>query len=417
MFSVQSDCPAREKLCYGGDMFCTAEAFSFNYNMAGFYRKTIRDHINDQSPLGGMPETAPYVGIADHGPGDGSGPLGYQAGFPYLLKQLYNFYGDKQILEESYDALTRQVDFLTDNADNYLYHIGIGDHESLDEKPTPLTSSAFFYHHVKLVAEFAEVLGKEEDAGNYRSLASKIKIAINNAFLDVETGQYANGTQTAQTFGLWYDLAPDSVKTKVLEKLLSAIRERDGHLSTGIFGTKMLLDVLRRNNLYEIAYQIVDTRKFPGWGHMIENGATTLWETWAYSDNVYSQNHPMFGSVSEWFYRSLLGINAASPGFEKIIIKPQPPEGLSYAKGSYHSVYGVIKSEWEKKNRAFYLKVEIPVNTTAEIWLPVKVMQGITESGKPVKQVNDIRFLRNEDGYAVYATGSGSYAFKSELGK
>lgn len=415
LFSVQSDCPAREKLFYGGDVFCSAEAFSYNYNMANFYRKAVLDHINDQRPLGGMPETAPYVGIEDHGPGDGSGPLGYQVGFPYLLKQLYNFYGDLQIIEESYYDLVKQVNFLKDNADNYLYHIGLSDHESLDEKPTSLTSSAFFYHHAKLASEFAELLEKKEDAESYHYLSSKIKTAINKAFLNAKTGQYANGTQTAQTFALWYDLAPDSIKPKVLEKLLSSIKERNGHLSTGIFGTKMMLDVLRRNNLYEIAYEIVNTKEFPGWGYMIENGATTLWETWAYSDNVYSQNHPMFGSVSEWFYRSLLGINAASPGFEKIMIKPQHPQGLTYAKGSYNSVYGPIKSEWEIKNGAFYLNVEIPVNTTAEIWLPVKDILSITENGKPVQQVTDIQFLRKENGYAIYVTGSGNFVFISNI--
>lgn len=413
MFSVQSDCPGREKLGYGGDIFCTTEAFCFNYDMANFYRKVVHDYVNDQRPMGGMTFTAPFVGLDDLGPGDGSGSLGFQIAFPYLLKQLYTFYGDKNIIGDNYAAFIRQVNFLISKADHLLYNGGWSDHESLDEKPVSFTESVFFYHHIRLAGEFAEILGKEEDAEKYQMLSSEIKTAINNAFLDVATGQYANGTQTAQAFALWHDLAPDSLKTAVLNQLRSAISERDDHLSTGIFGTKMLLDVLRENNLNNLAYQIADKRDYPGWGYMLEKGATTLWETWAYSDNVYSQNHPMFGSVNEWFYRSLLGINAASPGFERIIIKPQPPTGLSSAKGSYNSVYGPIKSEWEIKNQAFYLNVEIPVNTTAEIWLPAKDIQNVTEGGKPVQQVRDIQFLKNEDGYAVYVTGSGSYEFRS----
>jgi alpha-L-rhamnosidase len=413
MFSVQSDCPGREKLGYGGDMFCTTESFCLNYNMVNFYDKVIQDYINDQRPLGGITFTAPFVGLSAKGPGDDSGSLGFQIGFPYLLKQLYIFYGNKNIIEENYEPFVRQVDFLIQTSNNLLYKDGWSDHESLDEKPVSFTETVFFYHHIKLAEEFAETLGKTEDAEKYHVLSSEIKSTINHTFLNFDTGQYANGTQTAQVFALWYDLTPDSIKTKVLDKLLLAIKERNGHLSTGIFGTKMLLDVLRENNLNDIAYQIVNKKDFPGWGYMLEKGATTLWETWAYSDNVYSQNHPMFGSVNEWFYRSLLGINAASPGFKKIIIMPQPPQGLSYAKGSYNSVYGPIKSEWEIKNQKFNLNVEIPVNTTAEIWLPAKDIPNITEGGNPVGQISNIQFLREEKGYAVYATGSGSYAFRS----
>ena len=415
LFSVQSDCPAREKFGYGGDMFCSSEAFMYNFNMSNFYRKVVEDYINDQRPQGGMTETAPYVGIADLGPGDGSGPLGFQLGFPYVLKQLYDFYGDKRIIEESYEPYIRQVIFLIKNAKNYLYDIDISDHESLDKKPTALTASAFFYHHIKLAAEFAAILDKKEDAKTYDALAGKIKDAINRKFLVSETGKYDNATQSAQAFALWYDLAPEKRKEVVIERLLEDIKSHNGHLSTGIFGTKMMFDVLRKNNLNEIAYSIANQRDFPGWGYMIENGATTLWETWAYSDNTYSKNHPMFGSVNEWFYRSLLGINAGSPGFKKIIIKPQPVSGLLFAKGSYNSAYGLITSDWRIDKDKFRLNIIIPVNTVAEIWIPIKNAKNISEGGKPIQQVSDVEFLRIEDGYSVFATGSGSYLFEAGL--
>jgi len=413
IFSVQSDCPAREKFGYGGDMFCSSEAFIYNFNMANFYRKVVADYINDQRPQGGMTETAPYMGIAMSGPGDESGPLGFQLGFPYVLQQLYDFYGDKRIIEENYSPYIRQVNFLIKNAKDYLYDNDIGDHESLDEKPVALNASAFYYHHVKLAAGFATILGKTEDAATYNSLAEKIKEAINRKFLDAKTGKYDNATQSAQVFALWYDLAPEESKSLVLSRLLDNLKSHKGHLSTGIFGTKMLLDVLRKNNLNEIAYEITNQRDFPGWGYMIENGATTLWETWAYSDNIYSKNHPMFGSVNEWFYRSVLGINAGSPGFKKIIIKPQPVNGLSFAKGSYSSPYGSIYSDWHKEGDQFLLNVIIPANTDAEIWIPAKKGQNISEGGKPIQKAVDVNFLRVENGYSVYTTGSGNYSFES----
>ena len=129
-----------------------------------------------------------------------------------------------------------------------------------------------------------------------------------------------------------------------------------------------------------LAYTIANQKDFPGWGYMLANGATTLWESWEKPESS-SMNHPMFGSIDEWFYKSLLGINAAAPGFKKIIIKPQPAE-LTWAKGSYQSIYGEIKTDWKKDAGFFQLKVTIPVNTTAEIWLPAKENETITESGK-----------------------------------
>ncbi|MEO6707057.1 MAG: family 78 glycoside hydrolase catalytic domain, partial [Ginsengibacter sp.] len=373
IFSVQSDCPAREKFGYGGDMFCTAEAFIYNFNMADFYRKVVQDYANDQRPLGGFTETAPYVGIADSGPGDNSGPLGFQINFSFLIKQLYDFYGDKRVIETYYDTFKRQVKFLQDSANNNLYtDADLGDHETLDAKSVGLTASAFYYHHVKLIAEFADILGKNQDAKSYSALAKEIKEAILHKYFSAESGQFDNGTQSAQAFGLWYGWVEGKEKEKAFDLLLDNINKHGGHLSTGIFGTKMLLDVLGSNNKNEVAYRIANQRDFPGWGHMMAHGASTLWETWAYSDNKYSQNHPMFGSVCEWFYRSLLGINSAAPGFKKIIIKPQPAGDLTSAKGSYSSIRGRIASNWSISGERFKLEVEIPANTTAEIWIPNK---------------------------------------------
>lgn len=124
---------------------------------------------------------------------------------------------------------------------------------------------------------------------------------------------------------------------------------------------------------------------------MLESGATTLWETWKYSDNVYSQNHPMFGSVGEWFYQSLGGINQAAPGFSKIQIKPQPAGDLAWVNSSYQSVNGPIVSNWRKGNKTFELQVTIPVNTTAQIWLPSLDGAEITESGSLLNAVPDIK--------------------------
>ena len=415
MFSVQSDCPGREKFGYGGDMFCTSEAFNYNFNMANFYRKVVQDHEDDQRPLGGITETAPYMGIGDSGPGDGSGPLSFQIGFPYVIKELYDFYGDKRVVEAHYPALTRLARFLEDSARNHLYETDLGDHESLEDKSFALTASCFYYLDIRLMAEFAGILGKKEEQSRYAQLADTIGEAVVQRFLDPRTGRFDTGTQSAQVLGLWNNLAAGAAKEAALQTLLRQIGKHKGHLATGIFGTKMLFDVLRRNNLNSVAVEIAGQPDYPGWGYMIRNGATTLWETWAASDNVYSKNHPMFGSVDEWFYRSLLGINPGAPAFEKVIIHPLPAGKLSFARGSYNSVRGPIGSSWRIEGRRLKLNVEIPANTSAEIWVPVRGEGNVTESGNPVAGVKDVKLLRREKGYLVYETGSGRYAFESDF--
>ncbi|MBN8861424.1 MAG: family 78 glycoside hydrolase catalytic domain [Sphingobacteriales bacterium] len=412
IFSVQSDCPGREKLGYGGDMVATANAFIYHFDMANFYRKTIRDFVNDQRPPGGITETAPYVGIADRGPGDGSGPLGWQLAYPFLIQQLYEFYGDKRIIEDNYPALARQAAFLKQTAVEGLHWIDISDHEALDTKPESFSAALFYYHHIMLMAEFADILGKGNEAKEYASSAAQIRNAIISRYLVNNTGRFDNATQSAQILALWYKIVPEKEKERAVKVLMDEFARHDWHLSTGIFSTKMMFDVLRDLDSNDVAWRVAAQKTFPGWKYMIDKGATTLWETWAYSDNVYSQNHPMFGSVGEWFYRSLLGINPAAPGFEKIIIKPQPAGDLTYAAGSYRSVKGNIVSNWKLSGGIFLLEVAVPGNTIAEIWVSAAENDTITEDGQPVEAVKDIRLLRREKHYAVFETGSGKYSFE-----
>jgi alpha-L-rhamnosidase len=315
------------------------------------------------------------------------------------------------LIEENYAALTKHINFLESRTKDNLFDTDLGDHESLDEKSKPLTASIFYYLHVRMMEEFAGILEKDNDKKRFAGLTEKIKQSIVAKFYDPASGKFEKGSQTTQIFALWSQIEKDGTQGKVINALVSEFEKKNWHVSTGIFGTKMLFDVLRATENNEMAYRIANQRDFPGWGYMVANGATTLWETWAASDNTYSKNHPMFGSVGEWFYRSLLGINASAPGFKKIIIKPQPAGDMKHAKGSYISPYGKIGSAWEITDGKFSLNAEIPVNTTAEIWLPLKYGENITEAGKVISGVNGLKMLREENGYAIFSAGSGSYTF------
>ena len=167
----------------------------------------------------------------------------------------------------------------------------------------------------------------------------------------------------------------------------------------------------------DVAFKMVNQSTFPGWGYMLENGATTLWEHWAFSDNTYSHNHPMFGSVSEWFYKVLGGINPApdAVGFDKIIIRPQPVGDLKWAKASYDSAHGKVVSEWSREAGKFNLRLRVPVGAEAKVFLPAKDKTPVTESGRPIEHALGVRLLSREHGSVVVGVGSGEYEFKSEL--
>ena len=415
VFSVQSDCPGREKLGYGADIVVTAEAFSFNYDMANFYPKVVQDFVNDVRPNGGMPEIAPNIGINLEGMGGETGPPGWQLAFPFGMKVLYDFYGDTSTIERNYPTLKRQVDFMHSVTPDHIVKKGISDHESIDEKPIALSATAFYYHHVKILIEFAEILNKENDLKTYKNLASDIKKTFIKTFLESGTGVFDNGTQAAQLISLHYNLVPEKEKPAAVNHLLLEIyNKHEGHLSTGIFATKFMFDFFRQENRNDIAYSIANKRTFPSWGNMLANGATTLYESWKYPNAANSQNHPMFGSISEWFYRSILGINSLEPGFRKFEIKPQPVGDLTWAKGYFDAVIGRITSAWEIQGTYFNLKVTVPANTSAKIYVPALNEKEVTENGKSYTESLGLEFIETRNGYAVFIAGAGEYSFKSK---
>ncbi len=418
VFSIQSDCPAREKLGYGADVVTTAESFSYNYDMSSFYRKVVQDFANDVRPNGGMPGVAPNVGINSESMGGDTGSPGWQLAFPYGMKVLHDFYGDISTVKKNYEMLKKQIDFMHSVTPNHIVEKCIADHASLDKKPIALSATAFYYHHVLILIEFGKLLNKSNDVAKYQILANDIKAAFVARFLKVGTGVFDNGTQAAQLIALNYHLVPENERSAAVDRLMLEIfNKHKGHLSTGIFATKFMFDFFRTENRNDVAYTVANQREFPGWGNMLANGATTFYENWTYPDLVDSQNHPMFGSISEWFYRSLLGINATAPGFTKFEIKPQPTGDLTYAKGYYDAIVGRIVSDWKVEGTKFQLKVSVPANTTALIYVPALPKLQVLEGGQKAENAVGLKFVEFKNGYSVYQAVSGNYSFDSKYQK
>lgn len=415
LFSVQSDCPHREKFGYGGDIVASSEMAMLNFDMSRFYVKAAQDLADAVRPNGGFTETAPFVGISDEGLGDKSGPIGWGTPQPLLLVQLRQYYGEAMLLEQQYELTKRWIELLHSKAQEGILDNGISDHESLAPKPRALTGTAFYYFNVKLFAQLARALGRETDATKAEARAEQIKAAFNRRFLQPGTGRYDFASQACQAFALYHGLTPPEERARALDVLVQDIAAHQGHLTTGIFGTKYLLNALTDAGRADVAYQIVNQKTFPGWGHMLELGATTLWEHWEYSDNTFSHNHPMFGSVSEWFFKALAGIQPApdAVGFDKIIIKPQPVGDLRWVKASYHSMHGPVASAWQKSGDRFKLQLGIPVGATATVFLPAKNAASVTEGGRSLDRVSGVKFLRMEEDRAVLAVPSGQYKFVS----
>jgi alpha-L-rhamnosidase len=412
LFSVQSDCPGREKQGYGGDMVATADAFIYNYDMSGFYAKTVGDFADAVRPNGGMPECAPYNGIADEGFGEGTGPIGWQLAFPFLQRELYRFYGNRRIIGEQYGRSVRLAEFLREQAAGGLIDHGIGDHEAVNPKHVPLTSGAFYYGHVRLLAELAGLLGKTADQRRWTALADSIKETFNTRYLQADGARYDTAAnQTTQVFALWWGLARD--KEKSFAALLSLIQATcRGHLSTGIFGTKMLFDVLRRFDRDDVALGVVRQRDYPGYAYMRNHGATTLIESWALTEQN-SWDHPMFGSVSEWFFRGLAGIHPADDayGMDKLVFRIRPAGGLRHVRASFLSLRGRILSEWTDTDSTLVWDIVLPPNTRAEVEVPADAAARVSEDGQLIGR------SAWKEGYYRVSINSGRHRFRVEAAR
>ena len=372
LVSVQSDCPAREKFGYGGDLNATSESFIYNFDMQGFYRKTIYDWVDAMNDSVFV-DTAPYVGVKYCG-------ISWESAFLTTQYYLYLYYNDTQIIEELYELDKQWMDKAARIHPEGLVNAGLSDHESLEPVPVGLTGTAHYLQCANIMQTFAAVMGDTANEEKYSQLAKKLKNMLRSEFWEKTVTEKTN-RQTLFSTLLYHDIVPADEVGAATDSLIKAVNNGpSGHFNTGIFGTKYVLESLSEYHSPNLVYDIVNSTTYPGWGFMIDNGATTIWETWKESDNTFSNCHPMFGTITEWYYRWLGGIkpDPGNPGFKAFFIEPSTPEGLQFVNCSYTSPFGLIESNWKKEeNGSCVYELAIPADTEANVFLPVDASQKV----------------------------------------
>jgi alpha-L-rhamnosidase len=407
LISVQSDCPGREKFGYGGDLNAVCESFIYNFNMHAFYRKTIYDWVDAMNDSVFI-DTAPFVGIKNCG-------ISWESAFLITQYKLLLFYNDVDIVQELYNLDLKWMEKVARLHPSGIVDKGLSDHESLEKVPVKLTGTTHYLECARIMKRFAELMNDRKNVKKFGKLADELTEVVLDMYWRKPVSDPVN-RQTLFSTLLYYDIIPENEIIAATDSLMKAFAEGpSGHFTTGIFGTKYILSALSSTGHTGSVYEAVNSTSYPGWGFMIDRGATTIWETWKESDNVYSNCHPMFGSVSEWFFMWLGGIRPDPdyPGFKKFVIAPSLPDGLDYVKCIYHSPFGEIVSDWEKKgtNNQMY-QIVIPEGSTASVIIPVSEQQKIIISEKggngsfspDIKGMNHRKFDLKPGEYSISVT-------------
>jgi alpha-L-rhamnosidase len=422
---VPTDCPQRdERAGWTGDAQVFMKTACLNLESPAFYTKWLVDLCDDaQRNDGAFCDVAPPLHEVHHG------NTGWSDAAPLCNWRMYEMYGDTRVLREHYPSLVRYMDYLANTSTNFIR--GTGDYGDWLRLAGPQHSdvigTAYYFYTARTMSEIATALGELADAKKFSELAGNIRATFVANFIRPDGRIVDRQNETGQTFyalAFGLDLVPVEMKSQVAGQFVASLAEQNNHLATGFLGTPFVLFALQKAGHPELAYQLVLNKTYPSWLQQILWGSTTMWERWdgwrpekGFQDpGMNSFNHYWLGCVSEWLFTQAAGIDTDGPGFKRIIIHPQivnPEKGFRWVKASYDSTQGQINSAWKLKQGRFQLKVTIPGNCTATVYVPAKASASVTEGRKPATQAEGVEFLRMEGSNALFEIGSGQYSFES----
>lgn len=424
---LPTDCPQRdERLGWTGDAQVFFRTATFNRDVQNFFRKWLKDVAAEQKPDGQVTDIVPHLeGLT------GAGHVGWGDVATIIPWQHYMAYGDKRILEVQYPSMKAWVDFITSQSRDYLWNTGwhYGDwlFYSVDNDCAgdsavtyrPLIQQCFYANSADILSKAAAVLGRSDDAAKYAELTRKVKEAFCNAYL-TPAGYLVSATQTAYVLALNFDMLPEEMRAKAAERLAERVNHY-GHITTGFLGTPYICHVLTENGYGDLAYRLLLRQQYPGWLYPVTMGATTIWERWnsmmpdrSIPDNgMNSFNHYSYGAIGDWLYRDAVGLHETSAGFKTMAVKPHPGGGFTSMKAERNTPYGRASAEWHDVDGVFTLEVTVPVNTTAEIYVPSSSADSVTLDGAAVSAAKDAELAGHADGYTRVKVGSGTYRFEA----
>jgi len=421
MASVFTDCPHREKLGWLEELHLMGASVRYQYDIASLLKKEVQDMKDSQLDNGLIPEIAPEYVKFDYGGGMFRDSPEWGSSAIIVPWYLYQWYGEKAELANSYSMMQRYLTYLGTKANNHILSQGLGDWYDLGPKPpgvsqqTPMgvTGTAMYYYDLTIMAQIARMLNKPADAERYSALAKEVRTAFNQTFFNKETKQYATNSQTANAMALYMDLVEPQFREAVVENLVQDIRSRNNSLTAGDIGYRYLLRALEDAGRSDVIFDMNSRADVPGYGYQLAKGATALTESWQALPTV-SNNHFMLGHLMEWLYAGLAGIKQeeTSVAFRNSMIYPQPVGDVTSAKATYESPYGQIRSEWTKTGAEFTLTVQIPPNTTSTIYLPATKASTISEGNTPIGKSKAVRLAGFEKDRARITVGSGTYRFR-----
>ena len=425
---IPTDCPQRdERVGWTGDAQVFSSTAAFNFEVAGFFTKWLRDLEADQLPSGAVPNVIPDMLKTAPGIIGKGGATGWADAAVIVPWNVYQAYGDQRILEEQYESMKAWVNFMKSKAgEDYIWNTPRywhwGDWLAFNtDKPDyagsvtekDLIATAYFYHSTSLLSQTALIIGMKEDAAVYQQLAENIKSAFAHEYI-TPNGRLVSHTQTAYALALSFDLVPSELIEKSANYFAADV-ERFKHLTTGFLGTPLLCSTLSKIGREDLAFMLLNRKEYPSWLYPVTQGATTIWERWdtqkpdgTIIEGMNSFNHYAYGAIGEWLYSYVAGlrIDPKCPGYKHTFLQPHPGGGLTHANAELLSNYGLVKSSWKIKNGNFIYDIEIPANTTGTVILPNASLSEVTLNSIAVTKSKEAQQVNDE---VILELGSGKY--------
>ncbi len=418
LVTIHTDCPTYEKLGWLEVLANTAPSYAYLFDMQSLWTGTSENIKDGQRSSGLVPNIIPDY---THGVGDYDDSPAWGAATMVIPWLQYTLYRDTLSLVNNYQVMKDYLVYLVSREDNrgVITH-GLGDWMAPAGNYRENVESAIYVWLTRLMRDIAQVLGKEDDSHFYSCEFDRVKNSYNKVFFDDLSNAYLPYVQVNQVLPLAFGIVADNNREFVFQSLLNVI-ENPGdatgkfdlfgnilpfHITVGDVGATYLWRVLGNGNQSSLVEKMILQPDEPSYYNFVLNGMSTMPEHWVIKESR-SMNHDMYAGIMEWFYSSVGGIKCHTPGYKSFILKPAFDLKLKNVDCEYLSLQGKIASNWYKNEDKVYWKIVIPANTKALVYLPLK--KNIKENRKNIDQTTEIKFIREEDGFAIYEFGSGCY--------